>query len=201
MTGRGHTQRSRPRTGDFLAGGLSVTWYTSGLARPERRLISTMPSLRTPACAGVRHVRVDVRSRRTFLRSSHGTKAQSSRKGWTLNRFTSTCEPRPLGTMMIGIPPSFSLGRGAPAGGGLAGLAAATGTGGAAGGGAACGGMAGGRGCTASARKEAFVSMPSSSTSRVPSLSCQNFCSWTSLYLRGVSGECVRRWAREGAPV
>jgi hypothetical protein len=89
----------------------------------------------------------------------------------------------PDGTMMIGVPPSFSFGAGlpdAPAGGAaLADLTGATKAGGA-GGGAAAGGAVG-SGCTASARKEALVSMPSSSTSRVPRRSCQNRCSCTSL--------------------
>lgn len=92
-------------------------------------------------------------------------------------------QPHPDGTMMIGMPPSFSLGG---RGGGI-GLCLGACCGAACGGGAAAGGSATGIGigigCVTSARKDAFVSMPSSSTSLVPSRSCQKRCSCTSLYL------------------
>ena len=42
-------RRAGARTGDFFGGGLSVTWYTTGLLRPDRLLISMLFSFRTPA--------------------------------------------------------------------------------------------------------------------------------------------------------
>lgn len=36
------TAATRAQSGDFVGGGLSVTWYTTGLARPKRRRISIM---------------------------------------------------------------------------------------------------------------------------------------------------------------
>lgn len=98
---------------------------------------------------------------------------------------------------MMGTPPvfSFTAGRGALTCGALGGrgtgAAGATGSGG----GRAMAGM----GCgAASARKEAFVSIPSSSTSRVPRRSCQKRCSCTSLYLRARE---VRREAGVNGPL
>jgi hypothetical protein len=96
---------------------------------------------------------------------------------------------------MIGTPPSFSLGADLPAAAAGGAALAALGTGG----GAACaagGAGAGGSGCAGSARNEAFVSMPSSSTSRVPRRSCQKRCSWTSLYLAKAAAAVSRAQQR-----
>lgn len=79
--------------------------------------------------------------------------------------------------MMIGTPPPSFSALAAARGGGAAGRAGR----GAGAGASADGG--GGGGWAASARKEALVSIPSSAASRVPSRSCQNRCSCTSLYL------------------